>query len=1152
MSWFPIGPDFIYTPRDSGTPQRISRRNMYARQCQIWGIIVDPTNNNTIYTIDQNSYVGPVAKGGTSAFRTDDGGKSWTPISDSLQQPDFTLQPTCIAVHPSSPNYVYMGTATGKIYTSTNKGQSWGAPVTVSTGRITQIIVDPRNAMNPATTTIYAGTQTGVFVSTTGGASWGATPVLAGPVSSMAFSLPPSSGADCYVGIFQQGIFYSSNPTSAASWTAVTGNGLPAVGAFDHVWLQYCPANPQRAYCYFASYSVGTVALCTTGKGATNWSKINSAGIPTSSGIFAVAPNSPGNGQHDILFLGHLLLSRSTDSGSTWVAGADAYHVDQRSFAFGSGSIPMMVVGNDGGLIGSTGYADPNYNYGAAPTDYDDRATYNTNSGVAQNLNQGKMSAALHAYNADPSASAIGYIVCDDTGLAGHSSALGWRGLGNGDDIAVACTPGTDGVKVWACIGYPYQTNIITDQGVDGDNYGTPCKLNGNSFWSSSNHVLTLGRTCVTGTATTVSNSTVPGPIVNIDQSGTATQISQAFPNLAQVIAASPVDPTHLACVTRDDYTYANNHLFVTKGVALSPSTVWSEATTNKPAGIIASVAIDHGASVYAVMQTAVNGTPLFAIASNTWTPVTCTGLPGLPYGRLVADPVTAGTLYAVSGGRVFRIVVSGSSATWTEVGSGLPGPHIEDLWIGAIAGGKVLLRAVVAGRGVWETDVTQGSQDPPARPYLRDHILDQGWFAPSQDSLVNPYRPSDGISVYHYLSADIKVDAQQPGTPAFFQTDPEGTSPLSHVLFDVLNDNSENLPGSDTAMLHVQVHNRSYTALNNVSVWACYASAAAGVPALNRSASNGNNFQFWSQFQANGTIVPNLPSDSPWTSIGGPITLSDIDAAHPQVASWNWTAPPFVTGDPGHYCMAVFVHSAENPIGETSNYSVDSLAHTNFQIGQKNLHIVTPMAPAPGPMPRPFGRGMREYIEFHNPGPERRLADLVFDLRPLPPQLQMWLRFSELKTEAPLDKSLTGIETIHHPGLADHLKAALLAGVERGDELLQWFDRWLHRLEDELGGPHHDDRACHKPHPGLRFTPSTYRAKPASLVAVRDVQLAPHDAAAALIVIENHGELPKGSEYRFQVQQVVGRHVVGGCTYVIRIAGHEDSRPLETFIERY
>ena len=1140
MTWFPIGPDFIYTPRDSATPQRISRRNMYARQCQIWGITVDPTNNNTIYTIDQNSNVGALAKGGTSAFRTDDGGESWTPISDSLLQADFTLQPTCIGVHPSNPNYVYMGTATGKVYSSTNKGLSWGAPVTVSTGRITQIIVDPRNATNPATTTIYAGTQTGVFVSTTGGASWGATPVLAGPVSSMAFSLPPSS-ADCYVGIFQQGIYYSSNPASAASWTAVTGNGLPAVGTFDHVWLQYCPANPQRAYCYFASYSVGTVALCTTGKGATNWSKINSAGIPTSSGMFAVAPNSPGNGQHDILFLGHLLLSRSTDSGSTWVAGADQYHVDQRSFAFGSGSIPTMFVGNDGGLIGSSGYADPAYNYAAAPTDYDDRATYNASSGVAQNLDQGKMSAALHAYNADPSVSAIGYIVCDDTGLAGHLSALGWRGLGNGDDIAVACTPGTGGVIVWACIGFPFQTNVLTDQGSPGDNYGTACQLNGSGFWSSSNHVLTLGKTCVTGTATTVSNATVPGPIVDINQGGMATQISQAFPNLAQVIAASPVDPTHLACVTRDEYTYANSHVFVTKGVALGPGTVWSEATTKRPAGIVASIAIDHADSVYALMQSAVGGTPLYSIANNAWTTITSAGLPGLPYGKLVADPVTNGTLYAVSGGRVFRIVVSGSSATWTEVGAGLPGPHVEDLWIGSIAGGKVLLRAVIAGRGVWETDVTQGAQDPPSRPYLRDHILDQGWLAPSQDGLVNPYRPSDGISVYHYLSADVKVDAQQHGTPAFFQTDPEGTSPLSHVLFDLLNDNSENLPGNDTAKLHVEVHNRNNAALNNVSVWACYASAAAGVPGLNQSASNGNNFPFWSQFQANGTIVPNLPSDSPWTSIGGPMTLSGIDALHPQVASWTWTVPLLTGGDPGHYCMVVFLHSVANPVGETTNYDVDSVTPTNPQIGQKNLHIGAPL-PGGGGSPTPGGAmRMREYVEFHNPGLEPRIADLVFDLRPLPPEVHMWLRLSELHTVAPLDKSLTGIAATHSPGLGDAAKAALVAGIERGEEILEWLDRWLDRVENKLerdGDDDDDEHRGRKRHPEIRFTPAVYRAKPASVVGVRGVRLAANGAAAALMVIQNAGKLPPGSEYRFQVQQVVRERVVGGCTYVVRIGG--------------
>lgn len=1135
MTWFPTGPDFIYTPRDPAMPLRISRRNQYARQCQVRAIAPDPNNSDIIYTVDRDTYVLPEPKGGSGAFRTEDGGKSWTSISDLLQRANFALNPTCIAIHPVHGDYIYMGTDAGAIYVSSNKGEAWGSPVSPSTG-VTQIVVDPRGATDPATTVIYAGTPSGVFVSTNGGASWGATPVLAGAVSSMAFHLPAAGSADCYVGIMGQGVYYSTDPATTA-WTPVSGPGLPTAATFDHAWVDFCPANPSRAYAYFESFSAGTVALCTSGSGSNAWKKINSATIPASSGVFAVAPNSPGDGHNDILYLGHLYLSRSIDAGKTWVVGGDAYHVDQRSVAFAppnppSGTIPLMLIGNDGGLIGSTGFADPGYDFAATPTDFSDETTYTT-SGVAQNLNQGKISAALHAYNADPGASAIGYIVCDDTGLAGHTSALGWRGLGNADGDQVACTPGSDGVKIWADLGFPFFTYLLTDRGEPGDITASPCRLGTSTITSTSNHVLTIDRQCVTGIQT--------GPVVRIDEGGVATQISQVFTQPAKAVAASIVDATLFCCATQD------NRVFVTSGVTPGPTTVWVEATTGKPSGTVASVAIDVGGNVY-VLMTAVpsaSPTPLYKISGGAWIPQTSTGLPGQPYGRLVADPVAAGTLYAVSGGRVYRLVSSGTTVAWTEIEPGLPGPHVEDLWIGKIAPGKVLLRAAIGGRGVWETEVTPGAVDPPARPYLRDHLLDQGWLVPSPDGLVNPFRPGDGVSVFHYLSADIKVDARQPGPPTFFQTDPEGPLPLSNVLFDLVNDNSNNLPGSDAAMVHVQVHNRNNAVLDNVSVWAIYASAAAGVPGLNKSALMGDAFPFWDQFTASGAIVPNLPADSPWTSIGPPVTLSGIDAVHPRVASWAWTVPPFVTGDPGHYCIVAFVHSAQNQINESTNYSVDSITPMNPQIGQKNLHIVATLAGASAMV-------LQEYVEFHNPGPEPRVADLVFDLRSLPPQLQMWLRLSELKTEAPLEKSLTGIETTHDPGLADHVKAALLAGVERGEGILEWLERWLHRFEHELGGSRHDQRPCHKPHPELRFTPPIYRTKPASLVLVEGAQLPAHGAAAALMVIENRGELPEGSEYRFQVQQLVQGHVVGGSTYVIRIAGHKKPQLLEHLFERY
>ena len=63
----------------------------------------------------------------------------------------------------------------------------------------------------------------------------------------------------------------------------------------------------------------------------------------------------------------------------------------------------------------------------------------------------------------------------------------------------------------------------------------------------------------------------------------------------------------------------------------------------------------------------------------------------------------------------------------------------------------------------------------------------------------------------------------------------------------------------------------------NGVSVWAIYSSAAAGLPALNLSASQGNAFNFWSQFTSAGQIIPNLPGDSPWHSIGAPQKLSEM-----------------------------------------------------------------------------------------------------------------------------------------------------------------------------------------------------------------------------------------------------------------------------------
>jgi hypothetical protein len=614
----------------------------------------------------------------------------------------------------------------------------------------------------------------------------------------------------------------------------------------------------------------------------------------------------------------------------------------------------------------------------------------------------------------------------------------------------------------------------------------------------------------------------------------------------------------------------------------------------------MASIAIDPAGNVYVLLSHQVTTSvgevattsPLFLISGGAWIHLSCTNTPTPDingFGRLVADPVQPNILYAAHDARVFSLTSASPSSgpTWADISNGLPGQWIYDLWIGNIAPSgspKVLLRAAVPSRGIWEIDVTAGATDPPLGLYLRDNLLDTGRLIPSTDGVPNPYDPANpGATLYHYQCADIKVDALQRGTPPvpdFFQTDPEGTLPLSHVLFDQLKDNSDNFPGSDQAMVHVQVRNRGLATANNVRVWALYCNASAGVPALSASPSSGDNFPFWNQFQVTGQIVPMLPSDSPWRPIGPPQVLSGIDPSQSQVASWTWTVPTLPSGDPGHFCAAAFVHSSGSPINESS-FNVDEMTPLNRQIGQKNLHVGPPLparggggggggggtpgtggghgtggGPGAGGGAGAGGAGqrggtlrpMREYVEFHNPTNATRQASLVIDLRGVPPEIRTSFVLTKLDTVQPLGQSITGIKTPgarHSHGLVGRL-ATWIDRIEdeieeTTGELLEWLGCWVENLGRRLEDlPPKACRLRHRP----EFTPTVYTALPSSLVEIKGVRIPAGGSVAALISIQNRGDLPPGSEYPFQVQQLVGGKVVGGSVYVVRIAGDKIANP--------
>lgn len=1364
MSWFPIGPDFVFSPRQVDFT-RLTRYNELGQQGMVSAIAIDPTEPTTMYIV-----VTP-GGGGTSAFRLRATQPTWVCIMDTLQSGDPTIRPTALAINPAHPETLYLAVTLGEaptessaVFVSHDRGDTWDGPHTVTiasmgmmgmmgmgmgmmgsgtmgagrsgamiamgTGlgeavgagaamagapagagparaerlgrgrhtfdpplgsgggsgapqpQIRALLVDPNSAASLATTVLYAATESGVYRSSNGGVAWAN--VQPGDIWTLAAHIPPSGTPRFYAGAVKGGVYYTTDPTG--TWTNLNtlGIGLPTYSAatattpenFTVLLVDICKHNPSRAYVWATQPSTPdlfspqiTAALYTCSDPLTAWTSVAMTAPPQPKyGFydlsFAVAPNSPGDGAHDILFFGALDLNRSADSGQHWATVADAVHADYHAFAFVPpdpplATIPATYIGCDGGLAVSASFADPAYAIDIGLPSYSDQATYSP-LGIPRNLNHGIQNSAMYNYTSDPAFSALGYINCQDNGTCAGGGALGWRGITIGDGKDMAVHQDAAGVTVWMGMGayldWPqYRVLLLHDRGDFTPAWDTVLFGPSNSFLeANSNLVVGLDGTCLAGFNWRESLTTLAAPVSAMDTSATpasmagisdgatlvvdvgpdeetvtvsgttatnfsaqfakahaagasiqlerscvgriaadasVTRISQAFDGdyFVTMVAAHPSNADLLYCMTSDGQVWTT-----ASGSTASEATVWTQLTAgDAPASTtsaIQALAVDSAGTLLALIGVATpasggDGTsPLYTFSGGAWTHAPSTGHPinSDYFSRLVLDAAQPDTLYISNGKNVYRVTRSGGTWTWSALTDNLPGQRVNDLWVGNIGSAaqpRVLLRAAVPTRGMWERDVTAGAGAAGQGLYLRDNLLDQGWLDASPAGVPNPYDAANAAAtLYWWQCADIKVDARQSGMgmgPDYFQTDPEDPAtplaPLDHVLFDQLRDNSQHLPSADQAMVHVQVHNRSLAAADNVSVWALYCNAASVVPSLGSDPSMGDMFPFWSQFHADGTIVPALPSDSLWTPVGPPQVLSGLAAATPQVASWSWTVPTLASGDPGHYCIVAFVHSQVSPLSAPS-LVVDEVTPVNRQVGQKNLHIGPALAPGGmggggmggggmgggSPMGVP---AMEEYVEFHNPTAAARETALVLDLRGLPPQLTTTFRLTRLTTAAPLGQSLAGVARVRRPGIGARIGAALrgvfgwlIALVRFLVRLLLLLGCWLaNTVRWVLRRPR---VSCHTG-PARRlpdFAPEVYEAAPAALVEVRGVRIPPFGFVAARLSIRATGALEPGGEYTFSLRQETtsqeaerekaARRVLGGSTYIVRIAGKKQHPP--------
>ena len=122
-----------------------------------------PTDQNTIY----------IGSAGGGVWKTTDGGASWVTLTDMLND----LSVGAVALAPSNPSIVYLGTGEGGyagdfipgigFLKSTDGGTTWILPSSVIATMFYRILVNPTNPDE-----LLAGCNVGALRSTDGGASW--------------------------------------------------------------------------------------------------------------------------------------------------------------------------------------------------------------------------------------------------------------------------------------------------------------------------------------------------------------------------------------------------------------------------------------------------------------------------------------------------------------------------------------------------------------------------------------------------------------------------------------------------------------------------------------------------------------------------------------------------------------------------------------------------------------------------------------------------------------------------------------------------------------------------------------------------------------------------------------------------------------------
>jgi photosystem II stability/assembly factor-like uncharacterized protein len=657
-----------------------------------------------------------VGAAGGGAWKTTNSGATWTALTEDLAN----LSVGAIAIAPSSPNTVYLGTGEGGyasdfisgigLLVSTDGGTNWTLPSSVISDQFYKMSVLPTNANE-----LVVGTNNGALRSTGGqNGPWTTVIPRASAVGVTGYGdvtdlvRDPSNAQILYATTWDRGSwcqrFACSNPSAFAAPTVlksidggVTWNpasiGLP-VSSFDEavnrMSIAIAPSSPATLYVATSIYSaltgIETSHIYKTVNGGTTWTETSLFATPTLNmylrtqawydNTIVVAPSDPGT-----VIAGGVFYAKTVNGGATWTSptftGSGGVHVDAHELRYDAGG--LLYLCNDGGV-----WTSPDHG---------------TN---ATNRNANLVTRQFYAMANDPANRNRIFGGQQDNGTIRRPDAGGtsWDFFSGGDGFACAINAKNPSLAYGTIqFGEVVRTSDADAASIIASDV-TPRYDSGESgpFFSlvdvdpadpSIVYTVTtrLWKSVTGGDAWVPLPITVTGGATWTASSINAIAISRANPQIIMIAKSSRVYRT-------------------TDG-----GTTWARTDSGLPGNFISNLELHptDPLTAFVTLANSVSASVYFTTnAGTSWT-ARATGLPLFPAQVVRFDPTDVSTLYCGTDVGVYRSTDGG--ANWSRFGSGLPAVSVYDLE--ATRDGS-FLRAATHGRGIWQLNVTGATNNSP------------------------------------------------------------------------------------------------------------------------------------------------------------------------------------------------------------------------------------------------------------------------------------------------------------------------------------------------------------------------------------------------------------------------------------------------------